>query len=111
MNTKLRPAVLDRSFTRIFAAALACVSAHAATLTWDITPGTVGAGDSAITGGAGTWDLTNGNWTADAGANNIAWTNGDSAIFGGTAGIVTLGTPISVDTILSTAVTPLLAAR
>ena len=99
MNTKLRPAVLDRSFTRIFAAAIACVSAHAATLTWDITPGTVGAGDSAITGGAGTWDLTNGNWTVDGGVNNIAWTDGDSAIFGGTAGIVTLGTPISVDTI------------
>ncbi len=99
MNIKLRPAVLDRSFTRIFAAAIACVSAHAANLTWDITPGTIGTGDSAITGGAGTWDLTNGNWTTDGGANNIAWTDGNSAIFQGTAGVVTLGAPISANAI------------
>ncbi len=92
-----RPLVLDRSFTRIFAAALACLSAHAANLTWDITPGAVGPGDSAITGGAGTWDLTNGNWTVDAGVNNIAWTNGDSAIFGGAGGVVTLGAAITAD--------------
>ena len=99
LTSDIRPIVLDRSFVRIFAAALTCITAHAATLTWDITPGIVGAGDSAITGGAGIWDLSNGNWTVDAGVNNIAWTDGDSAILGGTAGTVTLGTPVSVDTI------------
>ena len=99
LTSNRRPLVLDRSFTRIFAAAIACLSAHAANLTWDITPGAVGPGDSAITGGAGTWDLANGNWTVDAGVNNIAWTNGDSAIFGGAGGVVTLGAAITVDDI------------
>ena len=80
-------------------ATLLCLAstAHAATLTWDITPGTVGAGDSAITGGAGTWDTANGNWTSDGGANNIAWTNGDSAIFQDTGGVLTLGAAITAD--------------
>ena len=98
-TSNIRPVVLDRSFVRIFAAALTCITAHAANLTWDITPGAVGAGDSPITGGTGTWDLATGNWTIDGGVNNLAWTDGDSAIFGGAAGTVTLGTPISVDTI------------
>lgn len=72
-------------------------TAPAADVTWDITPGTVGAGDSAITGGTGAWDTTTGNWTTDAGVNNIAWVNAnnDTAIFGGTAGTVTLGAPIT----------------
>lgn len=56
--------------------AVGALTANAqSTLTWDITPGTVGAGDSAITGGAGTWNTSNGNWTTDAGVNNIAWIN------------------------------------
>ncbi len=81
---------------------LAMSYTHAAdTLTWDTAPGTVGAGDSTVTGGAGTWstDTANGNWTADAGANNIAWVNdildADTAIFGSTAGAITLGTDIT----------------
>lgn len=54
-----------------------------AQLTWDITPGVVGAGDNAITSDAGTWDVaTTGNWTSDAGANNVVWTDGSDAIFG-----------------------------
>ncbi|MFZ9935781.1 MAG: DUF5018 domain-containing protein [Luteolibacter sp.] len=63
-------------------------------VTWDTAPGMVGTGDSAVTGGAGIWDTNNGNWTVDAGANNIAWINGnnDTAIFGGTAGTVTVAT-------------------
>lgn len=76
-------------------------TAQSASLTWDITPGTVGAGDSAITGGTGAWNTTNGNWTTDAGVNNIAWVNQagtpkDDATFGGTAGTVTLGEAISL---------------
>ncbi len=98
-TSNIRPVVLDRSFVRIFAAALTCITAHAANLTWDITPGAVGGGDSLITGGTGTWNLATGNWTIDGGVNNLAWTDGDSAIFGDVGGTVTLGTPISVDTI------------
>ena len=85
-------------FSSVIAVAFSLISqATAANLTWDITPGTiVGPGDSAITGGAGTWDTINGNWTTDGGASNIAWVNGaDTAIFGGTAGAVTLSEPIS----------------
>jgi len=70
-------------------------SAHAASYSWDIVPGTVGAGDSAITSGTGTWDIGNGNWTTDAGTNNIAWpTNGldNVAVFSGANGTVSLGT-------------------
>ncbi|MCF7817964.1 MAG: hypothetical protein K9M54_08785, partial [Kiritimatiellales bacterium] len=64
---------------------VACVAglatANASTLTWDIVPGTVGAGDNAITIGDGTWDTSTGNWTIDEGTNNIAWVNGSDAYF------------------------------
>ncbi len=68
--------------------------ARSAVLTWDIAPGTVGAGDGAITGGAGEWNTadTLGNWTTDGGATNVAWVNNvppDGAIFSGTGGTVT----------------------
>jgi autotransporter-associated beta strand protein len=61
------------------------------TLYWDITPGTVGAGNGTVTGGSETWNTSNGNWTLDGGTNNIAWNNAnnDTALFGGTAGTVT----------------------
>ena len=81
---------------RLLAAAIfalaAGTSVYASTLTWDTAPGTIGAGDSAITGGTGAWDESTGNWTTDGGANNIAWVNAniDSAIFSGAAGTVTL---------------------
>jgi len=70
-------------------------------LTWDITPGTVGVGNNAINGGGGIWNTSNGNWTIDAGTNNIAWVNvvgtpKKDAIFGGTAGTATLGEAISL---------------
>ncbi|MEI6536557.1 MAG: hypothetical protein WCN98_14520, partial [Verrucomicrobiaceae bacterium] len=73
----------------------------AATVTWDTAPGTVGAGDSLITGGTGTWDPSNpanGNWTVDAGVNNIAWSNAgiDTAVFGGASGTVTLASGATV---------------
>lgn len=52
-------------------------SGFAATYTWDITPGTVGAGNSTLEDGAGAWNTTgtNGVWTNDGGANNVAWVN------------------------------------
>ncbi len=80
------------------AALLAAPAAHAASLTWDITPGTVGVGNGSVTGGGGTWDTTNGNWTTDGGANNIAWVNAnlDTAVFGGALGAVALGSNIDV---------------
>jgi autotransporter-associated beta strand protein len=67
---------------------------QAATFTWDTTPGTVGAGNGTIEGGTGVWNLVNGNWTTDAGVNNVAWgnTSADDAIFGGTGGTVTINT-------------------
>ncbi|MBN8456880.1 MAG: autotransporter-associated beta strand repeat-containing protein [Verrucomicrobia bacterium] len=73
-------------------------------ITWDVTPGVAGAGDSTITGGAGTWDQnTTGNWTIDGGANNINWDNSGSrvvAIFGNVGGAVTLASPISADGVI-----------
>jgi hypothetical protein len=67
------------------AALLAPHAARALEITWDVTPGTVGLGNSTVTGGSGTWDETLGNWTTDGGATNLAWSNAgnDTAIFGG----------------------------
>jgi len=81
------------------AALLAATPTIAASLTWDLTPGTVGPGDSLITGGTGTWDTTTGFWTVDGGVTDQAWNNAnlDQAIFGGTAGTVTLGAAITAN--------------
>ena len=96
----------SRSSFRILAGSIAALLAvhgaapavRAGDVIWDITPGVVGPGNGTISGGLGLWDTTLGNWTVDGGANNIAWDNGanDTAVFGGAAGIVTLGTPITV---------------
>ena len=68
----------------------------AADVSWDTTPGVPGPGNGTLTGGPGTWNITNGNWTTDAGATNIAWINGpDVAVFSGAAGAVDLGIPIT----------------
>jgi len=58
---------------------------------WD---GRGAANDGKITGGSGTWNTTTANWTAAMGSANGKWTSG-AAIFGGTAGTVTLGGPIT----------------
>jgi fibronectin-binding autotransporter adhesin len=75
--------------------ALLCISySHAGTLYWD---GATPAG--APNGGAGTWNTSTGNWDNTQSADSsTAWinTNLDTAVFGGTAGTVTLGTGISV---------------
>ena len=74
---------------------LAISSATAATLYWD------GADTNAnANGGAGTWDNgSTSNWdTAATGGSNSVWTNAnnDTAVFGATAGTVTLGGGITV---------------
>lgn len=79
-------------------------AASVPTITWDVTPGAAGAGDSLITGGSGTWDnQITANWTSDGGANNILWTNGGprvSAIFGGVSGTVTLAGSVEADRVI-----------
>ena len=73
-------------------------SAQAANLYWDGgTTDILTDGDGASAGGDGTWDTTIVNWDAGA-VPHVAWVNAnnDTAIFGGTAGTVTLGTGITV---------------
>src|SRR4051812_47811456 len=41
-------------------------------------------------GGAGTWDTSTLNWWDGTAASDIAWTDGNTAIFTGTAGLVTI---------------------
>ncbi|WP_395741000.1 autotransporter-associated beta strand repeat-containing protein [Prosthecobacter sp.] len=67
-------------------------SLYAATLTWDTVAGDAGS----ITGGAGTWTNGLGGW--NTGGGDTTWNNAtpDSAIFGGTAGTVTLGGAVTV---------------
>ncbi len=84
---------LNRSFLAAAALGLASASAHAATLYWDGTDST-----AAADGGAGTWNTSSTNWdTAATGGANATWNNAtpDSAVFGGAAGTVTLGTGIT----------------
>lgn len=62
-------------------------AAQAQTLEWD------GAGATAngtVEGGSGTWDATTENWTSDGGTANEEWTDDAKAVFGGTAGTVTV---------------------
>ena len=65
---------------------------QAATLTWDTVTGDGGA----ISGGTGTWTDGLGNW--NSGSGDTIWNSvtPDSAIFGGTAGTVTLGGAVTV---------------
>ncbi len=71
----------------------ASLTASAIDITWDTDPA------AGIQGGAGTWDATITNWTADGGVTLFAWNNtanaADTAIFGGSGGEVSLGTPIT----------------
>jgi len=90
--------------TMLFAAvaglvlALAAGSANAVTLYWDGgTTDILTNGNGASAGGAGTWDTTIKNWDVGA-VPHVAWVNAnnDTAVFGGTAGTVTLGAGITV---------------
>ncbi|NYF34042.1 autotransporter-associated beta strand repeat-containing protein [Sphingopyxis sp. JAI108] len=83
------------------AAVLACVpvAAHAEDRYWDANGTAVGSG------GSGTWNLANLNWSPNgdgvSGPFVEPWVNGDldNAIFGGTAGTITVGVPVTVGNI------------
>ena len=78
---------------------LGCASAANSNLYWDGGTASIGSnGDGASLGTAGTWNNTLTNWDAGA-VPHVAWVNAnnDLAIFGGTAGIVTLGSTITAN--------------
>ena len=78
----------------LFVLPMAAVPASAASLVWD-ADGVSGA----PVGGSGVWNTSSALW--DDGGTMTAWNNAtpDSALFGGTAGTVTLAAPIIADTI------------
>jgi autotransporter-associated beta strand protein len=59
---------------------------------WD---GTGTPNNGVISGGSGTWNGTNNNWTNSNGSTNSIWTGG-TADFGSVGGTVTVGAPINV---------------
>src|SRR5688500_6375497 len=75
----------------LVAAGLTATSLSAATLAWDPD------GTAPVNGGSGTWNTSSAFWTADDGGSYTNWSNAtpDSAIFGGTAGTVSLGSAIT----------------
>ena len=84
------PSLSARSAVRAAAVAVLAmaVPAFTATLTWDPTLTNSTAG-----GGAGTWDKTLANW--HNGVADVAWTDGNTAVFANSGGAVPLGVPIS----------------
>jgi fibronectin-binding autotransporter adhesin len=71
----------------------------AATFAWDGgTTDILSNGDGISQGGTGTWDVTIQNWDKGSGQPHAAWNNANNntAVFGGTAGTVTLGLGITV---------------
>lgn len=85
--------MIPRKWSRTFAA-LALASAvsplAAATKTWDLL--SAGNGNGVIDNGAGTWGTTPNNWTTNSGTTNVAWADGDDAVFGGNNGSGNAGT-------------------
>jgi len=73
------------------------LSTQAANRWWD-GANTGGTGDGASAGGTAAWDTSTLNWDQGNTLSRVAWVNGnnDTAIFGGTAGAVSLGTGITV---------------
>lgn len=72
-------------------------TAHAQNRWWDGGSSDIaGNGNGASAGGAGTWNTTLTNWDAGASA-MVAWNNANlnTAVFGGTAGTVTINAPVS----------------
>jgi fibronectin-binding autotransporter adhesin len=75
----------------------------AQTLFWDGgTANITTNGDGASGGGSGTWNETIQNWDQGSGLPHVGWTDGDSATFAGTAGVVTLGSAVTADTLTFT---------
>ena len=79
----------------VLLAALAASPALAADRYWDANQTATGSG------GTGVWNLGNLFWSNNSsdtlGPYNQPWSNGDNAIFAGTAGTVTLGAPITAN--------------
>src|SRR6476659_4803166 len=89
-------------YRRILATSVATVlvtalSSLAASIRWDILPGTAGPGDGTVTGGSGQGDTISGLWTADAGQTNVTWNNAnnDEAVFGDGTGAINIAEPIT----------------
>ncbi|MCX6879490.1 MAG: autotransporter-associated beta strand repeat-containing protein [Verrucomicrobia bacterium] len=79
------------------ALSLGLPTAGAASLYWD---GTSSGADA--DGGIGTWSTAPAttNWdTSASGGNNVAWTNGSDAVFGGTGGLVTVSGTVSANSL------------
>ena len=74
-------------------AALISHSASAANYTWQ-----GGTGPSGNTGGSGTWNATITNWTDGAGTRNQTWSDGNTALFGGSnsTNTITVSSNVSV---------------
>ncbi len=77
-------------------ALLGAATTHGATYFWDggITD-IAGNGDGVSQGGDGIWNQTIKNWDVGASLPQDVWVDGNSAVFGGTAGTVLLGAPIN----------------
>ncbi len=82
-------------FNRLLAASITTVlalssSANAATFYWDDAIGSI---NTASDGGTGAWTVGVGGW--ESGGAAVNWANGNDAVFGGTAGTLTLGGAIT----------------
>jgi len=73
------------------------LSVQAANRFWDGT-NSGGTGDGASAGETASWDISTLNWDQGNALSRVAWVNGnnDTAIFGGTAGTVSLSTGITI---------------
>ncbi|MBT0957467.1 autotransporter outer membrane beta-barrel domain-containing protein [Alphaproteobacteria bacterium KMM 3653] len=80
----------------VMAGVISSSQAQAQAYEWD---GASGPNNGVIDGGSGDWDSSSSNWTFNGGATNGTWTDGLDAVFGGTAGTVTLVGPQFVDTL------------
>ncbi|UTH46322.1 autotransporter-associated beta strand repeat-containing protein [Loktanella salsilacus] len=69
------------------------VAGHAQALDWDAGGA---AANGSVDGGTGDWDAGTQNWTSDAGVTNVIYTGGGDAVFGSTAGTVTVNGTQSV---------------
>lgn len=73
-------------------------TAHAANRFWDGGTANIGTnGDGASGGTAGNWNTTLTNWDQGSALAHVAWVNAnnDTAVFGGTAGTVTITAPVT----------------
>ena len=80
-------------------------TARATTMFWDGGTTDIGTNGNGISnGGPGTWNSSLLNWDVGS-SSHVAWANAnnDTAVFGGTAGVITLGNPITVGGLAFTA--------